>query len=272
MGGFTELNNSHQLSDRKMILDDLSDVRLLFQDIVLSKIDTISRLCSEADSQSVALNQILATICLSCVFEYYNVLYDLMSYNNLYGGRSLISQRQTYFSSRYVLESAADLLWLKRHPEELENFISDSSVIAREVNEVNKNKDIRERDSKFADILRNGSRFRLEKQTIERIGKIFPGEGIGQYAILCLMTHTNDIGNLMYVVKDWRDMAQMLLHNVRSLRVALPAIEEYLSSNMLLDIKAEEFIPLEKKLRELENELLSYLSQHRTIKKKARVF
>ncbi len=239
----------------------LDEIRLLFQDVILLKIVDAAENCVEKKIPPRGLDRTLLTICLACVYECYNALFDLDAYNNPSCCRSLISQRQTYFSARFALESAADLVYLKRCPKELDNFIVDSDFVSKEIRKRDRIKNAIERDLKVAEAIKNSSR--LEMTTTERIRKIFPGEGVSQYATLCLMTHNNDAGNLLFMVENESHMVQLILHIVRTLRIALSGAGEYFLSNNLFDIDGEKFNLLKQLMRNLEWESQKFLSDYR---------
>lgn len=112
-------------------------------------------------------------------------------------------QRRCYATLRFCMEIVADLLYLKEHPKELENFLTDKELIAAEIDELRTaNMGYEERDAKIAALSLKG---KINSRITDRIANTFPGY-TQEYALFCMQTHLSMQGLEIFLAWDATDL------------------------------------------------------------------
>ncbi|MBQ3309664.1 hypothetical protein IJG78_03240 [Candidatus Saccharibacteria bacterium] len=238
----------------KAVRADILRLKNLFRNEILDKSGGFVYYARKKDGDTYGIDSLSATIWLSIVFEIENALNDL-SQESL--ERLSFCQRRTFFSVRFAMEATADLLFLEEHPSELEKIVTEKDF-HKKLHDLNGIENLAERDKKVSYALRHENEFSV--QTSKRIEEYFMGNGLTKYAILCLFTHNNDLGNELFSRKSEKEYLELYYQATSVLIMIIEKLAQYMLRHDSFGASSERLKELTKDLRHLVILLYNYLS------------
>lgn len=198
------------------------------------------------NSGQYGLNSAKCVFWLNVVMGIENALTDLLkpSREAIY-----VNQRRTLFSVRFAMEGVADLLYLNGHPDKLNDIVT-SKDFNEKLLDTNKAGESVEKDKEFAKVIRDENK--LPGLTTDRISLAFPGKGLTQYALLCIFTHNNDLGNQFYVRKAEKEFLELYHLVIRSLRLIFVELAKYMIGEKNINVSRDGIGDLLEKITALE--------------------